>query len=142
MRIQSLSITHFMAIGHVESLPLNDKGLVLIQGENLDDTSQKSNGAGKSSIADALCWALYGETARQESGDAVINRTAGKGTEVRLELLDETGARYRIRRYRKHRQYKNQLRLEHFMEGEWQDLTKGSDKLTPVSYTHLRAHET
>lgn len=132
MRIQSLSITHFMAIGHVESLPLNDKGLVLIQGENLDDTSQKSNGAGKSSIADALCWALYGETARQESGDAVINRTAGKGTEVRLELLDETGARYRISRHRKHRQYKNQLRLEHFMGGEWQDLTKGSDKLTQV----------
>jgi DNA repair exonuclease SbcCD ATPase subunit len=130
MKVQNLSITHFMAIGHVETLPLNDKGLVLIQGENLDDTSQQSNGAGKSSIADALCWGLYGETARQESGDAVINRTAGKGTEVSLELLDETGALYRISRYRKHRHYKNQLRLEHLANGVWQDLTKGSDKLT------------
>ncbi|MFC6479269.1 AAA family ATPase [Pseudomonas asuensis] len=130
MKVQNLSITHFMAIGHVETLPLNDKGLVLIQGENLDDTSQQSNGAGKSSIADALCWGLYGETARQESGDAVINRTAGKGTEVSLELLDETGALYRISRYRKHRRYKNQLRLEHLANGVWQDLTKGSDKLT------------
>ncbi|TWI48011.1 RecF/RecN/SMC family protein [Pseudomonas duriflava] len=132
MKILSLSISNFMAIGRVESLPLNDKGLVLVQGENLDDTSQSSNGAGKSSITDALCWALYGETARHESGDGIVNRTAGKGTEVVVELQEASGDTYRISRYRKHRIFKNQLRLEQLHEGGWKDLTRGSDKLTQV----------
>src|SRR5690606_20812091 len=96
-----LSIKNFMAVGAIEALPLDDRGLILIQGENLDDSSQDSNGAGKSTIAEALCWALYGKTARGETGDAVVNDVAKKGTEVSIKLLDETGAVYRVSRYRK-----------------------------------------
>lgn len=130
MKILELTINNFMAIGSVNALPLDDRGLILIQGENKDDTSQDSNGAGKSSIAEALCWCLYGETARGETGDAVINDTAKKNTEVVIKLLDETGAIYRVSRYRKHKPYKNMVRVE-VQEGEsWKDLTKGTDKLT------------
>ena len=129
MKILNLSIQNFMAIG-TTALPLDDKGLILIQGNNEDDSSQASNGAGKSTIAEALCWAFYGETARGETGDAVVNRVEKKGTEVIAEVLDESGAVYRISRYRKHKTYKNMLRLE-IQEGEsWKDLTKGTDKLT------------
>lgn len=130
MKVVNLTIRNFMAVGEVESLPLNDKGLILIQGENLDDTSQTSNGAGKSSIADALCWAFYGETARKESGDAIVNRTAKKGTEVVVTLLDDAGDTYRVSRYRKHKTYKNMLRVELAAGESWNDLTKGTDKLT------------
>lgn len=131
MKVTNLSITNFMAVGET-SIALDDKGLVLIQGENRDDTSQISNGAGKSTIAEALCWALYGETARGDSGDAVINKTAGKGTAVVVELCDERGDCYRISRYRKHKTYKNSLRCELFngLRGEYDDHTKGTDKLT------------
>lgn len=130
MKVLDLSIRNFMAVGEIKSLPLNDKGLVLIQGENKDDTSQESNGAGKSTIAEALCWCLYGQTARQETGDAIINDVAKKGTEVVVKLLDETGGVYRVSRYRKHKPYKNMVRVE-LQEGEgWKDLTKGTDKLT------------
>lgn len=130
MKILELTIKNFMAVGAIEALPLDDRGLILIQGENLDDSSQDSNGAGKSTIAEALCWALYGKTARGETGDAVVNDVAKKGTEVSIKLLDETGAVYRVSRYRKHKTYKNMLRLE-LQEGEgWKDLTKGNDKLT------------
>lgn len=129
MKILSLSIQNFMAVGKAV-LSLDDKGLILIQGNNEDDSSQASNGAGKSTIAEALCWAFYGETARGESGDAVINRTEKKNTQVLVELLDEAGAVYRVSRYRKDKTYKNMLRLE-IQEGEsWKDLTKGTDKLT------------
>lgn len=133
MKVLNLSISNFMAVGEIKGLPLNDKGLILIQGENLDDTSQNSNGAGKSSIADALCWALYGETARGETGDSIINRTAKKGTEVVVELSDDTGDTYRISRYRKHKTHKNMLRVEvatGLLGAGWKDLTKGTDKLT------------
>lgn len=131
MKIVKLDIKNFMAVGDIPDLPLNDKGLILIQGNNEDDTSQASNGAGKSTIAEALCWAFYGETARGESGDSVVNRTAKKGTSVIVELIDDdSGETYRVSRYRKHKTYKNMLRLE-VLEGEsWKDLTKGTDKLT------------
>jgi DNA repair exonuclease SbcCD ATPase subunit len=129
VKILNLSIKNFMAVGEA-ALPLNDKGLILIQGNNEDDSSQASNGAGKSTVAEALCWAFYGETARGETGDAVVNRTEKKGTQVVVELLDEAGAVYRVSRYRKDKAYKNMLRLE-IQEGEsWKDLTKGTDKLT------------
>ena len=56
MKINRLEIDAFMAIGQI-TVDLDSKGLVLIQGENDDDTSQNSNGAGKSTVAEALCWA-------------------------------------------------------------------------------------
>ncbi|UUZ75419.1 ATP-binding protein [Polaromonas sp. P1(28)-13] len=77
MDILSLDIQNCLTIGSA-SLELDNRGLLLIQGENRDDTSAKSNGAGKSSIVDALCWCLYGETARGVSGDLIVNDTAKK----------------------------------------------------------------
>ena len=72
MKILDVNITNFLAITSAH-IKLSDRGLVLIQGENLQDSSAQSNGSGKSSIADALCWALYGVTARGVTGNDVIN---------------------------------------------------------------------
>ena len=132
MKIKSLTIENFLAVGTIYNLNLDEKGLVLIQGDNQDDTSQSSNGAGKSTIAEALCWALYGETARGETGDSVINRVEGKNTRVEVIIEEETGELYRISRHRKHKTHKNMLRLEIFdsSDGSWDDYTKGTDKLT------------
>jgi|GEM_PF-471043 len=128
MIIDRLDIEHFMAIGHA-SLSLNDKGLVLLQGENTDDPSALSNGAGKSSIADAFMWCLTGETARKLSSDGVINREA-KYCYVGMTLRD--GAHlWQIDRYRKHPKHKSVLRLTHTgAEGTSADLTLGTNKLT------------
>ena len=60
MDILKLNITNFLTIGESGDLALCDKGLVLIQGKNEDDTSQVSNGAGKSSILNAIYFVLYG----------------------------------------------------------------------------------
>lgn len=131
MKFTDLHIENFLAITKAE-LSLADRGLVLIQGENKDDTSAKSNGAGKSSLADALCWALYGETARGVSGDAVVNRKAGKGTVVWVEVEDGV-ERYRIARHRKHKTGKNALQVRKLDPATkvWSiDLTKGTDRLT------------
>ena len=54
MKFVNLIIENFGAIGSA-NIALGDQGLVLIQGENKDDSSAMSNGAGKSTVPDALC---------------------------------------------------------------------------------------
>jgi len=129
MRFADIHIENFLSIATAE-VTLGGRGLVLVEGVNEDDPSAKSNGAGKSSFADALCWVLYGCTARGVTGDAVVNREAGKGTLVDLEIQDGT-ALYKIVRYRKHKTGKNGLRVWLYEdEKDPVDLTKGTDKLT------------
>lgn len=99
MKITQVAVNNFMSIGRAD-FGLDDKGLVLIQGENRDDTSQNSNGAGKSSLPDAICWCLFGTTSRGMTADAVVNRNAGKECIVQLHIEDD-GVEWRIRRARK-----------------------------------------
>lgn len=131
MKILKIEIENFLTIGKIEA-NLDNKGLVLVQGENIDDTSQESNGSGKSSFPDAISWALYSETARGETGNAVINRTAGKNCRVAVLVEDDNGIRYLIARHRKHKEHKNRLLATQLPDGEGEeiDLTKGTDKLT------------
>lgn len=106
MKIKSIKIRNFLTIQSA-IIELDDRGLLLIQGDNRDDSSADSNGSGKSSIADAVCWNLYGVTARGVSTDAVVNRTAKKDCEVEMHLTDGVDE-FMITRYRKHSAYKNQ----------------------------------
>lgn len=132
MKLLELDIQNFGAVGEIK-VALDDKGLVLILGDNKDDTSQESNGSGKSSVPDALCWCAYGETAKGQSGDRLVNRTAKKDTAVTMLIADEeTDDVYRISRYRKHKIHKNMLRLEVQQGVNWKELTAGTDKLTQV----------
>jgi DNA repair exonuclease SbcCD ATPase subunit len=130
MKIKELSIKNFLVIGNAK-INLDSRGLVLVQGINLDDTSSNSNGSGKSSIVDAISWCLYGETARGESGDAVVNNKVGKDCHVSVELVDGDNE-YMIRRCRKHSLGKNGLTVAHrnLKTEEAGDLTKGTTALT------------
>jgi DNA repair exonuclease SbcCD ATPase subunit len=133
MDITSISIRNCLTIGHAD-IELDNRGLLLVQGENTDDTSTKSNGAGKSSLLDALCWCLYGETARGVSGDDIVNETAKKDCSV-IVTLNDGGTLYKIERFRKHSKYKNQLfawQLDHGLTGSSTDLSKGTDKETQI----------
>lgn len=134
MKFPRLIIDNFLAITHAE-LNLADRGLMLVQGVNNDDTSALSNGAGKSSLADALCWCLYGVTARGASGDDVINNRVGKNCRVEVHVEDGH-CTYVITRHRKHKTGKNSLTVEQREQtiggAKVTDLTKGTDKLTQV----------
>jgi DNA repair exonuclease SbcCD ATPase subunit len=129
MNFGQIAIQNFMAISSA-AFNLTDRGLFLVQGINDDDSSAESNGAGKSSLADALCWCLYGKTARGVSGDAVVNDSAKKDCFVRVQIIED-GVCYDITRYRKHKSYKNSLTLEEISSsGDVISLTKGTDPLT------------
>lgn len=128
MKFLTIGIVNFLAIGEA-SFHLADRGLVLIQGTNEDDSSAASNGSGKSSIADAICWCLYGVTARGVSGDAVVNNAVGKDCMVTL-LVEDAGERYQITRHRRSKAKKNALELVHCTATGPVDLTLGTEKLT------------
>lgn len=128
MKFPSLEIENFLALTEAK-LSLSDRGLVLIQGENNANTSATSNGSGKSSIADALCWCWFGVTARGVSGDAVVNNVAKKNTRVSSTVIDGAIS-YTATRYRKHKTGKNSLQIVMSDGVTETDLTKGTDKLT------------
>ncbi|WP_186296788.1 AAA family ATPase [Cupriavidus campinensis] len=129
MNIERLTIKNFLTIEDAE-LELDNRGLLLIQGENKANPSATSNGAGKSSLVDALCWGLYGETARGETGDAVVNEVAKKNCSVATVVRDDD-MEYRIVRYRKNAKLKNHLTVsQRDASGIGTDLTKGTDKET------------
>jgi DNA repair exonuclease SbcCD ATPase subunit len=129
MKIKTLKIENFLTITNAV-VNLDDAGLVLVQGRNEADSSATSNGAGKSSIADALCWSLYDETARGESGDSVVNDAVGKNCRVSIEIED-SGVRYEISRHRKHKEHKNSTVVKQFpVSGGELVISKGTERET------------
>src|ERR1041385_8105436 len=99
MEFETLHIENFATIGDV-TVQLNQPGLILITGINKDAKKANSNGSGKSSIFEALCWCLWGQTIRDLDADDVVNRKAKKDCAVTLTLIDGTD-RYQISRHRK-----------------------------------------
>lgn len=130
MKFLNLVVENFGAI-QCANIRLDGQGLVLIQGENKDDSSAISNGAGKSTIPDALCWALYDRTARGDSGDKVINRTAKRDCAVTVNITDGDHS-WSIARHRKHSLEKNRVVVKqiNIATGAITDLTQGTDKAT------------
>lgn len=111
MKFLGLEIQNFLSIESTKT-HLNNRGLVLVQGNNTDSQAFESNGSGKSSIfSESIVWALFGETIRGYKGDDVINRDMKKNTFVHLSIEDDNGDIYRVERYRKHKEHKNSVRL-------------------------------
>lgn len=92
-KIKKLKAKNFLCFGEngIE-VDFESKGnIILLQGRNLDNISEDeeeklcSNGVGKSSIGDAIVFALTGKTIRKfKKIEQVINNTAGKGLVVEL----------------------------------------------------------
>ena len=110
MIFQKLTIQNFMSIRSI-TLDLQDRGLVLIKGKNCDNPDLNNNGSGKSSMIEAIVYALYGRTLRGVKGDAVVHKKPKKNMKIFLDLLDDDSTEYRIARYRKHSVNKNKSLL-------------------------------
>jgi len=86
-----------------------NQGLVLVEGDNRDDESAKSNGSGKSAMIDALVWCLFGTTLRGYENDEVVNRKVGE--DCLVSVVIEVNETFVIQRARKHSKLKNSLRV-------------------------------
>lgn len=122
MEISKLHLTNFLSYEQA-SLNLKDRGLVLIEGQNLD--SGGSNGSGKSALFEAVLFALFGKTTRYGAQNTKVSRNGAGGTCVCLELFT-SGNNVLVYRHRDHTKFGNKL-LVYVNE---KDLTKGSDSET------------
>lgn len=100
MRFLEISIQNFLSFGPKQTLPLSHRGLVAVFGQNRDAAAADSNGAGKSSLLEALVWSLWGKTVRKYTGDDVINNRVNKDCEVSLKIEDDDGRIWDISRSR------------------------------------------
>ena len=103
-KIRTLTVKNFMSVGNQTQAVDFDKDLLtLVLGENLDlggDDAGSRNGTGKTTIINALSYALYGEALTKIRRENLINKTNGKGMLVTVEF-ETQGQNYRIERGRK-----------------------------------------
>ena len=103
-KIKTLTVKNFMSVGNQTQAVDFDKNLLtLVLGENLDlggDDAGSRNGTGKTTIINALSYALYGNALTNIRKENLINKTNGKGMLVTVEF-ETNGQNYRIERGRK-----------------------------------------
>jgi DNA repair exonuclease SbcCD ATPase subunit len=103
IRIKDLTVRNFMSVGNVsQAVDFNKEKLTLVLGENLDqggDDTGSRNGTGKTSIINALSYALYGTALTNIKKNNLINKTNSKGMLVTLHF-EKDGLDYRIERGR------------------------------------------
>ncbi len=103
IQIKDLTVKNFMSVGNqTQAVDFNRENLTLVLGENLDqggDDSGSRNGTGKTTIINALSYALYGKALTNIRANNLINKTNSKGMLVTLHF-EKNGVDYRIERGR------------------------------------------
>jgi DNA repair exonuclease SbcCD ATPase subunit len=91
-----------MSVGNAtQGIDFDRQDLTLVLGENLDLGGDGSrNGTGKTTIINALSYAMYGQALSNIRKDNLVNKTNGKGMLVSLDF-DVNDKNYRIERGRK-----------------------------------------
>jgi DNA repair exonuclease SbcCD ATPase subunit len=91
-----------MSVGNsVQAIDFDRQDLTLVLGENLDlGGDGNRNGTGKTTIINALSYALYGQALTNIRRDNLVNKTNGKNMLVSLDF-NINGVDYRIKRGRK-----------------------------------------
>tara|TARA_R110000787_G_scaffold173595_5_gene286212 strand:+ start:179 stop:1984 length:1806 start_codon:yes stop_codon:yes gene_type:complete len=82
---KKLSIVNFLSIGEEPVTVEFNKGLHVITGNNKDKPDRR-NAIGKSTIADALYFAIFGETLRELKKDLIPNNLTNGKTHVELDF--------------------------------------------------------
>ena len=102
INIKTLTVKNFMSVGNAtQAINFDRRDLTLVLGENLDLGGDGSrNGTGKTTIINALSYALYGNALSNIRKDNLVNKTNGKNMLVSLEF-EVNGKNYKIERGRK-----------------------------------------
>jgi len=104
IKLKELTVKNFMSVGNqTQAVNFAQQNLTLVLGENLDqggDDSGSRNGTGKTTIVNALSYALFGNALTNIKKDNLINKINTKGMLVTL-AFEKDGVDYRIERGRK-----------------------------------------
>jgi len=85
VNFNNIKVKNFLSIGN-ELVKINfKKGINIITGNNRDKLDRR-NGVGKSTIADSIHFAIFGETIREIPKSNIINNITNKSTYVELSF--------------------------------------------------------
>ena len=123
IRFKDLTVKNFMSVGNrTQAIDFSNEQLTLVLGENLDqggDDSGSRNGTGKTTIINALSYALYGSALTNIKKNNPINKTNSKHMLVTLHF-EKDGVDYRIERGR------SPNVLKFYINNQEQDMTDES----------------
>ena len=135
-----------MSVGNTtQAIDFNRNDLTLVLGENLDTGGGDAgarNGTGKTTIINALSYALYGDALTNIRKDNLINKTNGKNMLVTVEFEKE-GLRYRIERGRKTNVLKfyindNEQEATDYAQGDSRETQKAIENLLGMSHAMFK----
>jgi DNA repair exonuclease SbcCD ATPase subunit len=137
IRIKDLTVKNFMSVGNqTQAIDFSKERLTLVLGENIDqggDDSGSRNGTGKTTIINALSYALYGTALTNIKRNNLINKTNSKGMVVSLDF-EKDGVQYRIERGR------SPTFLKFFVNNQQQEVddeSQGDSRKTQESINEL-----
>jgi DNA repair exonuclease SbcCD ATPase subunit len=150
IKIKTLTVKNFMSVGQQTQAVDFDKSLLtLVLGENLDlggDDSGSRNGTGKTTIINALSFAIYGEALTKIKKDNLINKINGKALVVSVEF-ERNGKQYKIERGRRPNflkfyidgaEQKSDEEVEDDSQGDSRETQKDIEKLLGMSHTMFK----
>ena len=140
-KLKNLTVKNFMSVGNqTQAVDFYKEHLTLVLGSNQDlggDDTGSRNGTGKTTIVNALSYALYGQALTNIKKENLINKTNGKGMLVTVEF-EKSNVKYRIERGRK----PNVLKLfvnDQELKSKDEDEAQGDSRETQKSIEQMLA---
>jgi DNA repair exonuclease SbcCD ATPase subunit len=103
-KIKNITVKNFLSVGNqTQAVDFDKEHLTLVLGENIDlggDDSGSRNGTGKTTMVNALSYALYGQALTNIKKENLINKTNAKHMLVTVEF-EIGGQSFKIERGRK-----------------------------------------
>ena len=149
-KLNNLTVKNFMSVGNqTQAVDFDRQQLTLVLGSNLDlggDDTGSRNGTGKTTIINALSYALYGQALTNIRKENLINKTNGKAMLTTVEF-EKGGSKYRIERGRKPNILKlyvndEQLKMDDASEddsqGDSRETQKAIEQMLEMSHTMFK----
>lgn len=137
LKFKTLTIKNFLSFGNVSQvMNFENTEIFLLLGENLDTggisgKDGSTNGVGKSSLVNALSYALYGKPLVNIKLQNLINKTNGKNMFVSLNF-EKDGSEYKIERGRTPNIFKFYVNNQELnVDGETNE-SQGENRLTQL----------
>jgi DNA repair exonuclease SbcCD ATPase subunit len=148
-KIKNLTVKNFMSVGaQTQAVNFDIEHLTLVLGSNLDlggDDTGSRNGTGKTTIINALSYALYGQALTNIKKENLINKINGKSMLVTVEF-EKDGNNYRIERGRRPnilKLYVNNSQIktddaEDDSQGDSRETQKAIEQMLEMSHTMFK----
>jgi len=148
--INNITVKNFMSVGNqTQAVDFDREHLTLVLGSNLDlggDDSGSRNGTGKTTIINALSYALYGQALTNIRRENLINKTNGKAMLVTVEF-EKDGVLYRIERGRKpnllklyvnNQELEDPTDVEDDAQGDSRETQKAIEQMLGITHTMFK----